>query len=233
MERGDAGETALMASTQASGRVAPAPRPGLRERKRRRTHEAIAAAALELFDRQGFHATTLAQVAEAADVSPRTVSAYFPEKEMLAFPGMQERFDTLVAHLRDRPEGVRATEALRQWIAAMLLELEGRGNELVVRKRVITANPELRAYERSVRARTLDPIAEALARDLGRAPTDLEPRMAAAALLTIFEMLGDEHRPAAADASGTGGHDAALAAIDRALAFIAGGVAALGVAGSG
>ena len=60
--------------------------PGLRERKRVRTRITIARAALELFDRQGFQETTIPQIAEAADVSPRTVSAYFPHKEELAFP---------------------------------------------------------------------------------------------------------------------------------------------------
>ena len=47
---------------------------GLRERKRVRTRRAIADGPLELFARQGFHATTIPQIADAAEVSPRTVS---------------------------------------------------------------------------------------------------------------------------------------------------------------
>ena len=78
---------------------------GLRERKRQRTRETIARVALELFDRQGFQETTIAQIAEAADVSPRTVSAYFPHKEDLAFPDVEAEFAAFDARLRDRLAG--------------------------------------------------------------------------------------------------------------------------------
>jgi hypothetical protein len=77
--------------------------PGLRERKRARTRQAIAAAALDLFDRQGFAQTTIQQVAEAADVSARTVSGYFPRKEDLAFPGEEEALEALAVELEERP----------------------------------------------------------------------------------------------------------------------------------
>ena len=90
------------------GRLRPGlPAEGLRERKRRRTRASICPAALELFDRHGFRATTLADIAHAADVSPRTVSGYFPTKEALAFPAADEEAEALAARLR-RPGGRRA-----------------------------------------------------------------------------------------------------------------------------
>jgi AcrR family transcriptional regulator len=54
---------------------------GLRDRKKRRTRQAIRAAAIELFTVQGVDATTVEQIATAADISPRTFFNYFDTKE--------------------------------------------------------------------------------------------------------------------------------------------------------
>jgi AcrR family transcriptional regulator len=195
--------------------------PGLRERKRARTRRAIATAALELFDRQGFQETTIAQIAEAADVSPRTVSGYFPHKEDLAFPDSEEAFASLERRLLERPPAETATDALRAWIELWLRVHAPPEEERRTRRRIIAGDEALRAYEHRFMVRTQDLIAEAIARDLGVGPRELEPRMAAAATLTVFFMLGDE-------VGSAGDSDAeALAAIDRALLFIGGGIRAL------
>jgi AcrR family transcriptional regulator len=196
--------------------------PGLRERKRRRTRDAIARAALELFDRQGFRATTLPQIATAADVSPRTVSGHFATKESLAFPRADEELEALAARLTRRPAGETTTEALRDWIERWLHEAAGREEELALQRRVIAANEELRAHQHEVLRRAHRPIAEAFARDLGQDPADLEPRMAAAATLTVFELLGDDWKRAP-------GRDlrAELGGVDLIVRFIDGGTAAL------
>jgi AcrR family transcriptional regulator len=192
---------------------------GLRERKRQRTRETIARVALELFDRQGFQETTIAQIAEAADVSPRTVSGYFPRKEDLAFSDAEENFAAFDARLRDRPAGETAIDALREFIRSVLQEGEPRASERRTRQRVIHADEGLRAHEHHSWARVQESLAAAIARDLGVPADDLEPRMAAAATLTVFELLGkhgDDAEPAEA-----------LAAVDRALQFISGGISAL------
>lgn len=204
---------------------------GLRERKRRQTRRTIASVALELFARQSFHETTIPQIAEAANVSPRTVSGYFPHKEDLAFPDSEEEFAVLAARLRDRQPGESATEALREWIRSWLQEEGERAAERQILRRVIRADAGLRAYEHHYTLRVQQIIAGAIARDLGVSADDLEPRMAAAATVTIFDLLGDDYETESPAEAGDA-HDLLsdmLAVIDRALLFIAGGIGALRV----
>jgi AcrR family transcriptional regulator len=190
---------------------------GLRERKRARTRQTIAAAALELFDRQGFHATTIPQIAAAAGVSPRTVSGYFPAKEDLAFPEADERIGALERRLRTRPAGETTAEALRQWLPEMVAGDALHADEHRRRRAVIDADEDLCAYEHRFMARAQAALTEAFAADLGVAPDALEPRMAASATVTVFQVLGRDLDP----------DDAPLAALDRALVFIGGGIGAL------
>jgi AcrR family transcriptional regulator len=78
---------------------------GLRASKKRRTREAIARAAMELFAERGFDAVTVAEVAAAADVSEKTVFNYFPAKEDLVFSkGLARRAELLEA-IRAQPRG--------------------------------------------------------------------------------------------------------------------------------
>src|ERR1700676_5281380 len=95
-------------------------RPGLRERKKQKTRDTIIKVALELFTERGYEQTTIAEIAEAADVAPRTIFAYFPSKEDILFcdlPDVQER---LAQALRECPEGATALDALREFIAGSL-----------------------------------------------------------------------------------------------------------------
>ena len=82
----EASSTAAVASAPASvthvGDVADRP-IGLREKHNRRTRAAIRAAAMELFDAQGYAQTTVAQIAEAAEVSHTTFFRYFQSKEQV------------------------------------------------------------------------------------------------------------------------------------------------------
>src|SRR5438445_5708626 len=90
--------------------------PGLRERKKQRTRETIAQAAHELFAERGYHTTTLPDIAEAADVSTRTIFAYFPSKEDILFSDFPVMKDALAQALANRPEGEEALETVREFI---------------------------------------------------------------------------------------------------------------------
>src|SRR5215213_2476040 len=82
---------------------------GLRERKKRQTRDAIAAAAMGLFLARGFDDVTVAEIAAAADVSEKTVFNYFPAKEDLVFARAHDRLAERVDAIRNRPPGVPLT----------------------------------------------------------------------------------------------------------------------------
>src|SRR4051794_37023149 len=88
---------------------------GLRERKKQRTREQITGAALELFSTRGYHATTVAEIAAAADVSERTVFGYFATKEDILFADHHALEQGLSEALERRPHG-HALDALREFL---------------------------------------------------------------------------------------------------------------------
>ncbi|MFK0233524.1 TetR/AcrR family transcriptional regulator [Streptomyces vinaceus] len=95
-------------------RPAPAPAPGLRERKKRRTRDALLRAALLLFVAQGYERTTVDEITDAVDVSQRTFFRYFANKEEVAFAVQDLVESHFVAALRARPASEGPLEALRR-----------------------------------------------------------------------------------------------------------------------
>ncbi|WP_329173165.1 TetR/AcrR family transcriptional regulator [Streptomyces decoyicus] len=85
---------------------------GLRERKKRQTRQYISDVATGLFMARGFDAVTIAEVAEAADVSVNTVYNYFPAKEDLFFDRSKGVVDRLSRFVRGRPAGESAAAAV-------------------------------------------------------------------------------------------------------------------------
>src|SRR4051794_9337610 len=154
---------------------------GLRETKKLRTREAIAAEAMRLFVTRGFDHVTVCEVADAAGLSEKTVFNYFPTKEDLFFDEEPARLASLVAAVRDRKEGESVFGSLRR------LQLRDCGRlcspMFVNFARIIEESPALQAKELEVMGRFADTLTEALRSELR--VTELDARVAANALVSV------------------------------------------------
>ncbi|NJP43681.1 acyl-CoA-like ligand-binding transcription factor [Actinacidiphila epipremni] len=161
-----------------------APEMGLRERKKLRTMETIRREAYRLFAAQGYEATTVDQIADAAEVSPSTFFRYFPTKEDVVLDDDYD--DTLAAALRSRPPGEPVIESLRHGLADSLgRQLEADREDLLLRTRLGFTDPALRARSWDEMQRSQDVVAALICERTGRDPGDLDAHCAAAALIAV------------------------------------------------
>jgi len=157
------------------------PRVGLRARKKQRTRQAIVEAATSLFAERGYAETTLAEVAEEAEVALSTIFNYFPGKLDIVFAVLDALIDSAQERIVARPEGETATHAVLAWVRDVLPELERPYNEAIRRsEEIIKSERDLVEAERLRRALLEDELALGFARDLGEDPPGVRSRMMAA-----------------------------------------------------
>lgn len=197
----------------------------LRERKKAKAREKIVSVALRLFADDGYANTTIARIAEEAEVSPRTVATYFPAKEDIVFYLSDMTKQRLVLAIEERDTGVDTMTALRKWLLEERELFEQHHELMGCQQKVIDNEAALRAHEQAVMRDFELVLADGLALDLGMGSTDLEPRLAAAATMAVFDLLGNERKGRAEGELPP--LDEQLEKLDQALTFITGGVAAL------
>src|SRR4051812_39758366 len=157
---------------------------GHRERKKEQTRNAIEDAALRLFAERGFSATTISDIAAAADIAPRTFFAYFPSKEDVVFAHFDEYTASLQQRLDERGPADTTFDALRSWIGDLIdAEDTAEAERGAIRKQLTCDNEGLEAHERHLMSRFEALIAASVAEDLGDEPDDLGPRLVAAAAI--------------------------------------------------
>jgi AcrR family transcriptional regulator len=164
--------------------------PGLRERKKQRTRETIARVAVELFEERGYEATTVADIAEAADVSTRTIFSYFPSKEAIFFCDFPALKAELVRALEGRPEDKDTLETVRDFILSAgshLVDDDLHGR----RERIVEADDTLRSHKRARLGEIEEVVATAIAGELDGGADDLRPQLVAASLIAAFEAFDD------------------------------------------
>lgn len=188
---------------------------GLRERKKQRTRDTIVRKAMALFRKRGFDATTVADIAAAADIAPRTFFAYFETKEAVVFHDFDAVRGRFAARLAERRPGETTFDALRAWVAEWLEEGDILTPEHEARHELIRTTPALAARERENQAAFAAILAQSVADELGVPADSLRPRMVSAAAVAAL---------AALDHADTPEHEPPIAVVDEALAFLQGGL---------
>ena len=166
---------------------------GLRERKRRQTRERIAQAAMTLFLKQGFEATTVDQIAEAADVSKRGFFDYFPTKEDVVTAWQDEFAQMLLAEVAARP----AKEPLARVAEEALIStiVNAINPQTLAIGRLIGNTPALRTRDHLKYAKLEQKLAEALAARAKGKPDQLKIRLLAMSTIGALRVAGQTWNP--------------------------------------
>jgi AcrR family transcriptional regulator len=159
---------------------------GRRERKRAETHARIQAEGMRLFVDNGFEATTLDEVAAAADVSRRTLLNYFGSKEEIVFSAKADFPQMIVAAIENRP----ADEPLLDMVENTFADLAARHTspEALALARLIHSTPALSAGDQAKYEKVERLLASALAARKGLPETDIACRVVAATAIGILKM---------------------------------------------
>jgi AcrR family transcriptional regulator len=166
---------------------------GLRERKKAQTRELIAETARGLFAERGFEHVSVAEIARVADVSEKTVFNYFPTKEDLFYWRMEEFEKELLDAIRQRAPGESFLAAFGRFVLqrrGLLAEQDPPAAEYLARlTRMITESPALLAREAQVFDRYTASLATLMAEETDAGADDVEPWVAANALMGVHRAL--------------------------------------------
>ncbi|WP_443728967.1 TetR/AcrR family transcriptional regulator [Streptomyces barringtoniae] len=156
------------------------PQPGLRERKKIKTREAIRAATYALVREQGYDATTIDQIAERAEVSPSTVFRYFPTKEDIV---LTDEYDPVILEeIEVRPADEPWSETIR-YVLHRAVELGMTDDLARLRTHLMVQVPAVRSRMMESMSATGRMLCQAIGERTGRDPDGLEVRVYAMSLI--------------------------------------------------
>ena len=158
---------------------------GLRERKKAKTKTAIQRHAVRLFTEQGFAATTVEQIAEAAEVSPSTVFRYFPTKEELV---IFDPYDPVIfAEFRRQPPELSLITAWRYALRGAFSSMtEDEITGQLERGRLVLSVPELWGATLKDTKNSLEIMMNLSAERVGRSADDPELRATVGAFFGVL-----------------------------------------------
>lgn len=169
---------------------------GLREQHKRRTRDAIGAAAMSLFFQHGYDAVTVADVARQAGVSVATVFNYFDTKEDLFFDEVEPLQAALVDAVRRCPPGDSVLLALRHQVFYQLTagRTDADADEVARFHAAVVESPDLQRREQHIQLERRQVLTRALAEALGTDTPALTVELAAAQYLAAEAVVGAQLR---------------------------------------
>jgi AcrR family transcriptional regulator len=156
----------------------------LRERKKRLTREAIFAAARALFGERGFDDVTVAEIADAANISVKTLFTYIGSKDELLFSGRPTVLDAVVGAVRNRKLAQTPLVAAAQALLAAVDDTDQDRN-IDAFLRMAASGPAATSRLRTLWDETEDALAEALATRKD-SPRELAARRLTAAQIMVL-----------------------------------------------
>lgn len=161
-----------------------------RVRRRARFRRSAQSVAIDLFTERGFDTVTMAEIADALDVSERTLFRYFPSKESLLDPAHEELVARLTAELGRRPSDETAFVSVRESLRRIADDMYDDRDSFVRRMALIEASPTIQAHLLRRQTELEDAIADVVAtrRGLSHDHDDLRPRLVAAAAVAALRV---------------------------------------------
>ena len=165
--------------------------PSLREQRRQRTREAIVDAAAELFTERGFDHVSVMEIAQRAGVVEKTVFNHFPVKEGLVFEADPPMRAALLDAVRRRPAGESVAAAAGNFVVAAVSQLgsPAAAEGMTEMTRVIRGSRTLQVREREILGMLTDTLAEQITLETRASAGELEPWLAANAVLGLYSAL--------------------------------------------
>jgi AcrR family transcriptional regulator len=158
--------------------------PGLRERKKLATKQALAFAAMRLALERGLENVRVQDIADAVDVSRRTFTNYFSSKEEAIASLNADRFTRAAEAMRERPAGEPLADSLSEVFAAEFEAAAGLDRERVAPIRMMMTSPALQGEALKALVQAEGPLAKVIAERTGADPhNDLHPHVLAAAVM--------------------------------------------------
>jgi AcrR family transcriptional regulator len=167
---------------------------GLRERKKTQTRDALVASAFELFARRGYEHTTVDDIADAANVSPRTFFRYFASKDDVIFSGFPDAKAELIAALEARPRSEPAISSLRHAALAVAARESDDVDATRTVLGLLTSSPALAHTYLGLLSEIEAAVVEWAASRLRTSTSDLRPRLLAAAAIAARRAAVDAWR---------------------------------------
>jgi AcrR family transcriptional regulator len=212
--------------------VQTAANTGLRERKKKRTRQALIDAAYELFQRKGFDATTVEEIAAAVEVSPRTFFRYFASKEEVALTLQDDLKTAIISELAVRPADEPVMTALRRAFRAVIeiirddeglsvLDKDGTfSKRFACFNELVTSSPSLFAASLEHTTAKQDDLVGLIAGRMGTDPaTDLRPHLAIAVAVCAARAALESWKRAGGPTSVEDGLDQAFGLLEESVNY--------------